>query len=145
MPTQKQEEAFEKVVNGSNISKAMRDVGYSEETSKRTNKLTNTKGWKKLMETHLPDSELARVHKEGLNATKTVWRKDKKGKEKQVEIADHLTRHKYLDSGYKIKNKYPKEDKNGNDGKPNIIVLPIEIINKHNIDGTASVTEISSE
>ncbi len=71
MATIKQQKAFKEVgVNGGNISKAMKAAGYGKEVSKRTDKLTKTKGWKELMEKHLPDSLLGKKHKELLESRK---------------------------------------------------------------------------
>jgi len=51
MSTIKQEKALEKMVeNGGNASQAMRDVGYSENTAKTPQKLTESKGFKELCE-----------------------------------------------------------------------------------------------
>lgn len=70
MATLKQKKALKEVgVNGGNISKAMKKAGYSDSVSKRTDKLTQTKGWKELMEQYLPDDMLAQKHQELLNST----------------------------------------------------------------------------
>ena len=53
----------------------------------------------------LPDELLAKVHMEGLEATR-LGRLDA---EEWGEIPDHATRHKFLDSAYKIKGKYAPE------------------------------------
>jgi len=65
MATIKQKKALDKVVeNGGNISKAMVDAGYSPETAHTPQKLTESKGWKELVEQYLPDSFVAQKHKE---------------------------------------------------------------------------------
>lgn len=57
--TIKQSKAINKVVeNGGNLSKAMLDSGYSENTAKTPSKLTNSKAWKQLMDDKLPDGFL---------------------------------------------------------------------------------------
>ena len=69
-PTQKQAKAIKNVVeNGGNVSKAMRDAGYSPETAKTPKKLTDSKAWEQLMEKNLPDKTLAKVHKQLLSST----------------------------------------------------------------------------
>ena len=98
MPTIKQKTAYKEVVKGSTITNAMQVAGYSKETSKRTNKLTNTKGFKELIDKHLSDSKLAKVHSEGLKATKL----HNTGKE-TIETKDFAVRHKYLETAYKLK------------------------------------------
>lgn len=120
MPTVRQKRAFKEVVKGSSLTGAMKSVGYSLETAKRTNKLTKTKGWKELMDSYLPDKDLAKAHKEGLRATKRSGVGGMKigiGKNGKVEDfghtdieePDYAVRHKYLETAYKIKNKFPKE------------------------------------
>lgn len=112
--TVKQKVAFREVVKGSTLTAAMRKANYSPSTAKRTNKLTNTKGWQELMDTFISDEKLAKVHNEGLRATnpfnKIVGR-DSKGAPtyEMVKVADYSTRHKYLESGYKIKGRHAKE------------------------------------
>lgn len=60
MSTIKQKKALEKMVeNGGNISKAMRDVGYSETTAQTPQKLTQSKGFLELCDSRgLTDSML---------------------------------------------------------------------------------------
>lgn len=101
MATIKVREAFKKVVKGSSLTSAMKDVGYSVETSKRTNKLTNTKGWKELLDKSISDKKLIKVLDEGLSAGKMV--------NEELE-ADYAVRHKYLETGLKLKSRFPKED-----------------------------------
>jgi len=113
MPTIKQKLAFKEVVKGSTISGAMKEAGYSDSTSKRTNKLTNSDGWQDLMDTYLPDKDLARVHKEGLEAGKTIYKNNNATHEVE-EVgyeADYAVRHKYLDTAYKLKGVYAPEKK----------------------------------
>ena len=98
MPTIKQKTAYKEVVKGSTITKAMKVAGYSKETSKRTNKLTNTKGFKELIDKHLSDSKLAKVHDEGLKATKLH-----NTGSKTLTTEDYAVRHKYLETAYKLK------------------------------------------
>lgn len=109
MATIKQKKAFKEVVNGSTITKAMKEAGYSIESSKRTNKVTATKGWQELMDKFIPDKDLAKVHKEGLSATTFYSEGIGKGETVLVEKPDFSVRHKYLESGYKIKGKHLNE------------------------------------
>lgn len=61
-PTIKQKRAIELAVeNGGNVSKAMRDAGYSPATAKNPDKLTGTSTWAELMEAYLPDDMLLRA------------------------------------------------------------------------------------
>lgn len=104
--TIRQKQVFHDVVNGSTISGAMVKHGYSPSTAKRTNKITSTKGWQKLVQKHLSDEKLAKVHSEGLAATKYESRLIGKGESEIVEVPDFAVRHKYLDTGYKVKKVY---------------------------------------
>ncbi len=68
MATEKQKKAMDKMVeNGGIISKAMIEAGYSENTANTPQKLTDSKGWKELMELHIPQSLIAEKHKALLN------------------------------------------------------------------------------
>ena|SRR3990167_297805 len=101
MATAKQKAAFNKISeNHGNVSKTMREVGYAEITAETPKNLTDSIGWKELIEEHLPDSLLTKVHEEGLKANKIH------GTENDfIEVPDYPTRHKYLETAYKIKNK----------------------------------------
>lgn len=107
MPTIKQIKAFKEVLNGSTISAAMVKAGYAPDTTATTTgKLTNTDGWRELMEKHLPDKLLAKKHKEGLDASEEIV----KDGEVLFSKPDYAVRHKYLDSAYKLKGRYVKEE-----------------------------------
>lgn len=70
MPTRKQKEAAKKIVeNRGNVSKGMVEAGYSPNTAKNPKNLTNSKGWKELMDELLPESLVAETHKQLLGAT----------------------------------------------------------------------------
>lgn len=90
------------------IGPIMREVGYAATSALHPTKaLTSTPGWKKLMDEYLPDLKLLEVHAEGLLAT------TKDGK------PDFAVRHKYLETGYKVKAKISGDVQNTN------IVIPI--------------------
>lgn len=120
MATKKQKKAVAKMVeNGGVASKAMIESGYSEATAKTPQKLTESKGFKELLEQYIPDDELVKIHKEGLHATKLNGVGGmkvglKKGEfedigHADIETPDYPTRHKYLDTAYKIKGSYAPE------------------------------------
>lgn len=123
MATIKQKRAMKEIVeNGGNVSKGMVAVGYSENTAKTPQKLTESKGWLELVEEYLPDTDLAKVHKEGLKATKRSGTGGMKigigtdGKvsdmgHTEIDEPDYATRHKYLDTAYKLKGVYAPEKK----------------------------------
>lgn len=113
-PTIRQKLVFQDVVKGGSISGSMVKRGYSPKTAKKTDRLTRTKGWKALVEKHISDTKLAKVHAEGLAATKYESRLSGKGESELMEVPDFAVRHKYLESGYKIKGKYNPEGNNNN-------------------------------
>lgn len=102
MPTIKQRLAISKMVeNGGNIGSAMISAGYSQNTAKTPKKLTNSKGWKELMEAFLPEETLITVHKQQLKATKVLLKNGVK-----YLTPDNDARIKALDLGYKLRGKY---------------------------------------
>ena len=108
MATTRQKKAFKNSMeNNGNVSKSMREVGYSENYSKNPQSLTRSKGWEELVEKYLPDKDLVKVHKEGLNAGKKVFKNNNTtGEIDEVGFEpDFAVRHKYLDTAYKIKGK----------------------------------------
>jgi len=92
---------FEKTLeNGGNITKAMRDMKYSEATINNPKNITKTKSWEKLLE-DIPDTKLVEVLNQGLEATmvKTSFTEPDK------KLPDYSIRHKYLETGLKLKGK----------------------------------------
>lgn len=122
MPTIKQKQVFEKVVKGSTISGAMKEVGYASSTSKRTNKITKSDGWLELLKKHIPDSKLAKVLDDGLEA----FRISSSLTEPDRVVPDFAVRHKYLETGLKLKNKFPKElNESALDGDIKVLLVQI--------------------
>lgn len=111
MATIKQKKAIAKIAeNHGNVSKAMLEVGYSPNTAKKPQNLTESKGFQELVEKYLPDNLLVKVHKEGLKATSKkphLVDRDDKGRPvyEYVGEADYATRHRYLETAYKLKGK----------------------------------------
>lgn len=92
MPTMKQKKAFEKILEKPRaIGTVMREVGYSENTIVDPKNLTESKGWKELMEIHLPDDRLAKKHSQLLEDEKS-----------EIQV-------KTLDMAYKLKGSYAPE------------------------------------
>lgn len=110
-PSIKQRKVFRKVmIEGKPIGQAMREAGYSLQTSRVPQAVTRSKTWKQLLDEYLPDDLLASVARDGLHATK-------KAASGQVE-ADHLVRHKYLETGLKVKGKLA-----GDTSKNNVFII----------------------
>ena len=130
MATIKQEMVFRAVVNGSTITKAMTDAGYSLETSKRTNKVTATKGWQELMDKHLPDSLIAKKHKALLNKKERIMKFNAgTGEYEAIETGDIDTGavSKALDMAYKLKGSYAPE-------KRAIVTVNVDVQTKERLD-----------
>ena len=137
--TFKQKTAIEKVVeNHGNVSKAMREAGYDDTTAKNPKNLTESKAWVQLMEDHIPDEDLLIPHKEALKAVKQIGAQiliDKDGKtiskenEGMIEVADHATRLKAVELGYRVKGKLRPEE--GASIEAKILVIPGELISKY--------------
>lgn len=108
MATIKQKKALKALMeNGGNLGKAMRTAGYSETTALNPQNLTEADGFKELIAKVLPDEMLVKVHKEGLKATSKkphLIDRDDKGRPvyEYVEETDFATRHRYLETAYKL-------------------------------------------
>lgn len=114
MATTKQKRAFKEIIeNHRNKGAAMVAAGYSKKSAIAPSRnLTNSKGWKELLEIYLPDKDLIKVHKEGLAATKRqgvggMVLNTEKGEfgHTDIEVPDYATRHRYLETAYKVKGK----------------------------------------
>lgn len=91
MTSFRQRLAFKKMVeNGGNISKAMRDTGYSANTAKTPQKLTSTRGWQTLMQSILSDEELIEAHKNLLKAKTLMGTVDTKTVISALDMAYRL-------------------------------------------------------
>lgn len=107
MPTMRQKAvAIDLLENtGKPVSTAMLDAGYAPGTAKNPMELTESKGWHELLEQYFPDTVLAQVGTDGLNATKII----SSHTEPDYEVPDHAVRYKYWDRILDIKGKIPKQ------------------------------------
>lgn len=101
------------VENGGNVTKAMRELKYAETTINNPQNVTKTKSWAELLK-ELKDEKLMKVLNEGLEANRVVSAmnpgKSAVGTTSDfIEIPDFMVRHKYLETGLKIKNKLAVE------------------------------------
>ena len=108
MATLRQEKAAKLVESGRTMGEVMVEAGYSPNTAKAPTKLTKSKGWNELVDKAISDKEVLRVHKEGLGASKKIFKNNNESGEIELvsEEPDYFVRHKYLESAYKIKGKY---------------------------------------
>ncbi len=108
MATLKQEAAVKVIVeNHGNISKAMKEVGYTDATAKNPSNLTNSLGFKELMQKYLPDDKVLRTHDEALTANKVISAKiiganANENTDDFIEVPDHPTRLKAVELAYKV-------------------------------------------
>ena len=96
--------------NGISVSKAMKEVGYSDNYSKNPQTVTSTKSWQELMEEYLPDSLIAEKHQALLNKKEQVVIRD--GKTSEIVITDEIDANAVkagIDMAYKVKGKYAPE------------------------------------
>lgn len=94
--------------NGGNITQAMRDAKYSENTINNPSNLTESKAWQERMAEYLPDDNLFKVHQEGLESNRVIsaMKTDKEADGSTsdfIEVPDYATRHRYLETAYKLK------------------------------------------
>lgn len=100
------------LTNGNNWYQAIKAAGYSDVVAKTPTKITKSKGFLALLdEAGVTDEKLFEVLKEGLSATKPIYKNN--NATKKVELVnnapDHPTRHKYLETGLRLRGH--KEDK----------------------------------
>lgn len=110
MPTERQKRAVKNIGKYRTEAEGLVKAGFSPSYAK-SGLIKRTKPFKDLMEKNLPDNLLLKVHKEGLSAGKKIFKNNNESGEVEFmgEEPDYPTRHKYLDTAYKIKGRYPKE------------------------------------
>ena len=116
-------EVFDKVLetNGKSVSGAMKKLNYAKSTCKNPQQITRSKSWAMLLK-QIPDQKLINVLNDGLEANRQIGamiliKNAKNGRTEQVlkdnegmiEVPDHQTRHRFLETGLKIK-KYLSDD-----------------------------------
>lgn len=90
------------VENGGNKRKALLEAGYSQAVADNPSKVMGTDTWKDLLEEYFPDSEMLRIGAEGMRATKVFTSHT----EPDREVPDWANRHKFWESGMKLKGKF---------------------------------------
>lgn len=114
-PTKKQREAFKKVFKeGLPVSRAMVEVGFSPIVATRPKTLTESKGWKQLMDRYLPDEYLGIKHRELLekkDTTKVFNEQTREWSEQETNRPETNAVSKALDMAYKLKSKYQDTQK----------------------------------
>lgn len=107
MSTVKQRLAVKEITeNHLPVSKAMLKVGYDSDTASKPSNLTKSKGFKELIaQLGVSDEDLAEILSGGLRANKVVTSPTEPDK----EYPDWATRHKYLETGLRLRG-YAKEE-----------------------------------
>lgn len=109
MATIKQRKAVINLVeNRGNVSKAMKDAGYSEKSAHNPSNLTESKGFKELLDTWIKDEEMLKRLKGIIN----------KGANRESLTG--------IDIGLKLKNRYPKEQTEIEQGEIKITIKQAE-------------------
>lgn len=93
------------------VSRAMIEAGYDETTAKNPSKLTDSKGFILIMEQlGIDDNKLGEVLRDGLAASTALKTERVEGigkgrlkTEEVIYVADHQTRHRYLETGLRLK------------------------------------------
>ncbi len=130
MATLKQKLVIPKIIeHRGNVSRAMKDVGYSEASAKNPSNLTRSKGWQELMEKYLPDKHLSARHREFLDAPRQIRTYKKGDLVSETEETDPSAV-KALDMAYKLKGRY-NSDSEGN--KTLIINISSESASRYNV------------
>jgi len=120
MATEKQKAAIDNLVeNRGNVSKAMRDAGYSDASAKNPKNLTDSKAYEELMETYLPDDMLLRALSDDIENKES-------NRKAELELA------------FKLKGKMTEKKDITSNGNT-IVVMPSEVVNR--IDGATPETE----
>lgn len=98
----KHKEVLKKMSDNIGMSReeAQIEIGHSK-TYARSGHIAETDSWIELMEKHIPDYKLLKVEKEGLEAVKI----HSSHTEPDKIIADFPTRHRYLETGLRLKGK----------------------------------------
>ena len=131
MSTIKQKKAIRLLAENSrrSVGSAMVEAGYSPKTATRPKHLTESKGFLELAEKYLPDDLLLRKNLEGLEATKLT----NSHTEPDREVPDFAVRHKYLETGFKVRGKL-KDDAQQ-------MFVPVQIIINEARDKDSNTTQ----
>ena len=111
----KQEKIFVEIKaetgNGTKAAKKAFKIKDSNYAGVKAHRLIRKDKIVNAIEEALPDELLAKVHREGLSASKEVWKNNNESGEieKVSEEPDYAVRHKYLDTAYKLKGSYAPE------------------------------------
>ena len=124
------------VENGGIASKAIADAEYSPSMAHNPHRITESKGWAELMNKHLPDSALAKKHRELLN--KREYRTFDGNSEDIGPETQAVS--KALDMAYRLKGRYEEGEDRGN--KTLIVMITGETAQRYAIPSITSTSSI---
>ena len=112
MATLKQKLAVKEITEKHiSVSKAMLNVGYNKVTALKPQNLTKSKGFKELIKSvGVSDEDLAEILSGGLRANKIITSPT----EPDREYPDWATRHKFLETGLRMRGYVNKDDNTTN-------------------------------
>lgn len=139
---------FEKVMenNGFNVGKAMLEEGYSPNSAKNPIQVTESKSWEILMDEYIPESLIAKTHKEAFEANRTIsvvsGKQASGGTTDFVDVPDWQTRMKATELGYKVRGKLTERIDHTTLGKE----LPTPLLNAiYNHNGNTQTDKVEEE
>lgn len=110
-PKERIKKVFEKKLEnvGKPLGQIMRENGYADNTADNPDHITKTKSWEMLMDEYIPESLIAKTHKEAFEANRTIsvvsGKQASGGTTDFVDVPDWQTRMKATELGYKIRGK----------------------------------------
>lgn len=123
------------------VSRAIKESGvYSRHVANKPDLVTNTNGWRELMEKHFPDKKLSALHQKLLNKQEAIVVSDGSQSGSHIEWTKqpHTDALKALDVAYKLKGKYPRDEDGGN--KTLVVIVAGQSANRYDV--TASQPEL---
>lgn len=129
MPSLRQKLATKRILeNPGSVSKIMREVGYAPNTAKNPKDLTESLGFKQLMEGYLPEEEVFQTHQKLLHATKIHGSLT----EPDREVDDNTTQARMVEMAHKLRGRL--KDKVEHSGEIGIPILGVEVVQKNDSD-----------
>lgn len=106
---------------GKPLGQIMREEGYADNTADNPDHITNTKSWEMLMDEYIPESLIAKTHKEAFEANRTIsivsGKQASGGTTDFVDVPDWQTRMKATELGYKVRGKLTDKIDHTTNGK----------------------------
>lgn len=141
-PSIRQKLVAQKVVeNRGNVSKAMKEAGYSDAYASNPQQFKASKTWEELLDEYLPDDLLTKVALEGLFA-KRIQTSPTEG---DREVEDYAVRQRYLETTLKMKGKIIDKKDVTSGGRPIPLLGLGGLDDISSDDGSKEVVETKEE